>query len=316
MSSQSRIGQRTNGSLHRGESSPITVRQLQYLVAVGREGNFSKAARACHVSVASLAEQMNKLEERLGKLFERGAREVRLTAIGQRVLTGAEATLRQLGEIERMADQPETLRIGMIETVAPYLMPALMTRRPERIIPVQAQTQRLLSLLENKQLDAAVLAGGTFPRNFSAISIGKEQLLLASRFDDQSFSSELVSISEIADHEVLLLADGHCLRDQVLDYCGIGRSTLGPLEASTLELLVAMVVDGMGVTLVPRIASDALSRTPGVRLTSIAEQPQRELFLVTRGAPGSKVVTLATVLEELMSEKTEVRSSNQAHRAG
>lgn len=304
MSSNQRSGQRTNASLRRGETSPITVRQLQYLVAVGREGNFSKAARSCHVSVASLAEQMNKLEERLGKLFERGAREVRLTATGQRVLERAEATLRQIGEIERVADQPETLRIGMIETVAPYLMPALMSRRPERIIPVQAQTQRLLALLENKQLDAAVLAGGTFPRNFSAVSIGKEDLLLASHLGDESLSADRVSLSEVADHEVLLLADGHCLRDQVLDYCGIGRSTLGPLEASTLELLVAMVVDGMGVTFVPRIASEALSRTPGIRLASLAEQPQRELFLVTRGIPGGKIVALATALEELMVEKT------------
>lgn len=294
---------RSDHNLRQGESSPITIRQLQYLVAVGKAGNFSRAARASHVSVATLAEQMNKLEERLGKLFERGAREVRLTPIGERVLERAEATLRNIGDIERIAKQPAALRIGMIETVAPYLMSPLMSRRTEKIIPVQARTERLLELLDDGRIDAAVLAGGTFPPHLSALHIGGEPLLLASPDTDDSLAAGIVSLAEVADHEVLLLADGHCLRDQVVDYCRIGRSTLGPLEASTLELLAAMVADGMGVTLVPAMATTSLLRIPGLRVTGLAEHPTRELFLVSRAVPGKELVSIADTLESLMTDR-------------
>ena len=300
---------RVDRSLRHGETSQITVRQLQYFVAVGKQGNFSKAARACHVSVASLAEQMNKMEELLGTLFERGAREIRLTPTGLRVLERAEAALRSIGDIERIAKQPEAVRIGMIETVAPYLMSSLMSRRKERIIPVQARTERLLELLDERRIDAAVLAAGTFPQNLSAVRVGSEALLLASRSDDDSLPTGPASLSEIVDHEVLLLSDGHCLRDQVIDYCRIGRSTLGPLEASTLELLGAMVADGLGVTLVPEMAKESLLRMPGLRITELVERPTRELYLVSRTASGVLLTDVANTLESLMGERAGAAGS-------
>lgn len=280
--------------------SDITLRQLQYLSAVATEQNLSAAARRCHVSQPALAEQLEKLEKRVGKLLVRGRRLTTLTPLGAQVLEKAAVILAAVADIERLARYPNALRIGMIDTVAPYMMADLMSARSERILPVQAQTHVLVEMLVEGKIDAAVLAEGTVPPGFATIDLGADDLYAAVAAKDEAFTkvkrNGSITVDDLDDHEMLLLADGHCLRTQVIDVCRGSRTTLGPLEAATLELLTEMVVRGLGVTLVPAIAKPYLSRNEGLRILRLDPAPQRKLQLVSVQPADTKLRSVAETL--------------------
>lgn len=280
--------------------SDITLRQLQYLSAVAAEQNLSAAARRCHVSQPALAEQLEKLEKRVGKLLVRGRRLTTLTPLGAQVLEKSAVILAAVADIERLARYPNALRIGMIDTVAPYMMADLMSSRSERILPVQAQTHALIEMLVAGKIDAAVLAEGTVPPGFATIDLGADDLYAAVAATDGSFAkvkrNGSITVNDLDDHEMLLLADGHCLRTQVIDVCRGSRTSLGPLEAATLELLAEMVVRGLGVTLVPAIAKPYLSRNEGLRILRLDPAPQRKLQLVSVQPADAKLRSVAETL--------------------
>lgn len=280
--------------------SDITLRQLQYLSAVAAEQNLSAAARRCHVSQPALAEQLEKLEKRVGKLLVRGRRLTTLTPLGAQVLEKSAVILAAVADIERLARYPNALRIGMIDTVAPYMMADLMSSRSERILPVQAQTHVLIEMLVAGKIDAAVLAEGTVPPGFATIDLGADDLYAAIAAKDETFAkvkrNGAITVDDLDDHEMLLLADGHCLRTQVIDVCRGSRTTLGPLEAATLELLAEMVVRGLGVTLVPAIAKPYLSRNEGLRILRLDPAPQRKLQLVSVQPADAKLRSVAETL--------------------
>jgi LysR family hydrogen peroxide-inducible transcriptional activator len=271
--------------------SPITLRQLQYL---------SAAARRCHVSQPALAEQLEKLEKRVGKLLVRGRRLTTLTPLGAQVLEKSAVIMAAVADIERLARYPNALRIGMIDTVAPYMMADLMSSHRERILPVQAQTHVLIEMLIDGKIDAAVLAKGTVPPGFVTIDLGEDDLYAAVEAKDEAFAkvkrNEAITVADLNDHEMLLLADGHCLRTQVIDICRSSRTTLGPLEAATLELLAEMVVRGLGVTLVPAIAKPYLSRNEGLRILRLDPAPQRKLQFVSVQPADDKLCSIAKTL--------------------
>lgn len=280
--------------------SDITLRQLQYLSAVAAEQNLSAAARRCHVSQPALAEQLEKLEKRVGKLLVRGRRLTTLTPLGAQVLEKSAVILAAVADIERLARYPNALRIGMIDTVAPYMMADLMSSRSERILPVQAQTHVLIEMLVDGKIDAAVLAEGTVPPGFATIDLGADDLYAAVAAKDEAFAkvkrNGAITVDDLDDHEMLLLADGHCLRTQVIDVCRGSRTSLGPLEAATLELLAEMVVRGLGVTLVPAIAKPYLSRNEGLRILRLDPAPQRKLQLVSVQPADAKLRSVAETL--------------------
>jgi len=284
--------------------SDITLRQLQYLSAVATEQNLSAAARRCHVSQPALAEQLEKLEKRVGKLLVRGRRQTTLTPLGAQVLEKSAVIFAAVSDIERLARYPNALRIGMIDTVAPYLMADLMSARPERILPVQAQTHTLIEALTSGKVDAAVLAEGTVPPGFATVDLGTDPLYAAVSAQDTKFAKvhrgDSISVKDLEDHEMLLLADGHCLRTQVIDVCRSARTTLGPLEAATLELLAEMVVRGLGVTLVPALARPVLARNEDLRFIPLDPTPTRKLQLVSVHPADTKLRAVASTLEGLL----------------
>lgn len=280
--------------------SDITLRQLQYLTAVATERNLSAAARHCHVSQPALAEQLEKLEKRVGKLLVRGRRITTLTPLGAQVLEKSVAILAAIADIERLARYPNALRIGMIDTVAPYMMAGLMSSHSERIIPVQAQTNVLIEYLAAGKIDAAVLAEGTVPPGLAVIGLGTDYFYAAVAASDGAFAkvkrNGSITIDDLIDHEMLLLSDGHCLRTQVIDVCRGARTTLGPLEAATLELLAEMVSRGLGVTIIPAISKPYLSRNEGLRILRLDPAPQRQLQLVSVHAADTKLQSIAATL--------------------
>jgi LysR family hydrogen peroxide-inducible transcriptional activator len=288
----------------------VTFRQLEYLCALDRERSFAAAARRCHVSQPTLVEQIEKLESRMGKLVLRSRRGVSFTPLGSMLAARAARLLDSAAEFERLARFSGSVRVGMIDTVAPYLMPGFLASRPERIIPSQSQTAVLLDALQRSTLEAAVLAGSTFPEGFQVHDLGSEELLLSVRRTDEAFASfpdlSCVPLALASDHDMLLLADGHCLRDQVRDVCSASRSSFGPLQAATLEMLVEMVAADLGVTLVPAISAGTFSRHPGVKLLRLNTPPMRSLHLVTTAEHNAAVSPLVDSLRAVFADACSV----------
>jgi LysR family hydrogen peroxide-inducible transcriptional activator len=247
----------------------MTLTELRYIVAVARERHFGRAAEACHVSQPTLSVAVKKLEEELDvKLFERGASEVSLTPLGEEIVRQAQAVLEQAAAIKEIAKRghdPLTgpLRLGIIYTIGPYLLPALVRRTIERtpqmpLMLVENFTVRLLEMLRSGELDCAILAE-PFPDAGLAIApLYEEPFVVAVPRTHPLATRDQVSSAELKRETMLLLGTGHCFRDHVLEVCpefarfssdaeGIRKS----FEGSSLETIKHMVASGMGLTVVP-----------------------------------------------------------------
>ncbi len=256
----------------------MTLTELKYIVAVARERHFGKAAEACSVSQPTLSVAVKKLEEELDlKLFERSASEVTVTPLGQEVVRQAQTVLEQaagIREIARRGKDPLAgpLRLGVIYTIAPYLLPDLVRHAIELTpqMPLMLQenfTVKLLEMLRMGELDCAILAE-PFPDAGLAIApLYDEPFVAAVPRKHALAKGRSVSTEQLKQETMLLLGTGHCFRDHVLEVCpefarfsgnseGIARS----FEGSSLETIKHMVASGMGVTLVPRLGvpADAL----------------------------------------------------------
>ena len=208
----------------------MNLRDLQYLVAVAEHRHFGRAADACFVSQPTLSTQLKKLEERLGvMLIERGNRRVMLTPVGESIVAQAAHVLRDADELVQIAEQHRDpfggdLRLGVIPTVAPYLLPKILpsVRRSFPKLSLQlaeAQTAALLSMLGDGNLDAAILALSVDQDGCSERKLYSEPFLFAVGKGHPKARRKAVTLDDLNDEQVLLLEDGHCLRDQALEVC-------------------------------------------------------------------------------------------------
>lgn len=247
----------------------MTLTELKYIVAVARERHFGRAAEACFVSQPTLSVAIRKLEDELGVvLFERGGSEVGITPIGQRVVTQAQKVLEEsanLKEIARQGHDPLSgpLRVGVIYTIGPYLLPRLMPvlieRAPQMPLLLQENyTVRLLELLRQGEIDCAIMALPLPDSGLALHELYDEPFVAAVPRAHPWAQRASVTAEELKDETMLLLGAGHCFRDQVLEVCpelarfspsseGIQRS----FEGSSLETIRHMVAAGIGVTVLP-----------------------------------------------------------------
>ena len=271
----------------------MTVRQLRYFDALAHHSHFGRAATACAISQPALSMQIKELEETLGAvLVERGARQVRLTKFGE------EAALRvrdilllvdELGEFARASRDRLSgrLRIGMIPTIAPYLLPILMenlTRtHPEVDIYVrEALTSKLIQELAEGRLDTAIVALPISEPSFTEVALFAENFLLVRPREDTG--KPVPSSKMLREMRLLLLEEGHCFRDQALSFCNM-KSALprDMLDASSLSTLVQMVSAGMGVTLIPEMAMAVEARSASVSVARFKNpQPSRTIGMIWR----------------------------------
>ena len=271
----------------------MTVRQLRYFDALAHHSHFGRAAAACAISQPALSMQIKELEETLGAvLMERGARQVRLTKFGE------EAALRvrdilllvdELGEFARASRDRLSgrLRIGMIPTIAPYLLPILMenlTRtHPEVDIYVrEALTSKLIQELAEGRLDTAIVALPISEPSFTEVALFAENFLLVRPREDTG--KPVPSSKMLREMRLLLLEEGHCFRDQALSFCNM-KSSLprDMLDASSLSTLVQMVSAGMGVTLIPEMAMAVEARSASVSVARFKNpQPSRTIGMIWR----------------------------------
>lgn len=272
----------------------MNLQELKYFVAVAEHRHFGRAAVACNVSQPTLSAQLRKLEDHLGVvLFERTNKRVALTPMGKRLLVHARESLREaelLQTTAKAAGDPLVgpLRLGIIPTVAPYLMPLIL--RPLRkecpgmsIEFWEDLTGPLLGLLSSQKLDAALIATDLRPgTDLTQIPLFVEPFLAALPEGHALAAKSRVSAKEISD-ELLALADGHCMADQALMACGKRRSRLGPFQASSLDTLVNLVAAGYGTTLIPELTA-GLFRGREIVLRPLKERVSRTIRLVSRAS--------------------------------
>ena len=271
----------------------LTLRQLRYFQALARHGHFGRAADACAISQPALSLQIKELEMAVGTaLFERGARQIRLTRFGAEFAARVQDILRsvdELGDLARGARDRLTgrLRIGIIPTIAPYLLPTIicnLTREhPDIDLHVrETLTQTLIGELQEGRLDAAIVALPVSEASLTEVPLFSETFVLVRPRADAG--RPVPDRAELKEMRLLLLEEGHCFRDQALSFCDM--PTARPrewLDGSSLTTLVQMVGAGIGVTLIPEMAVAVETRSAPVSVVHFTgEQPSRTIGMVWR----------------------------------
>lgn len=277
----------------------FTLRQLTYFKALSENRNFGRAAETCNVSQPALSVQIRALEDAMGgALVERRARDVVLTSLGRQVLARAQEVLGAADRLDRVARERSggrSLSLGLIPTLAPYLLPGVLSalRAGDLSLAVQvreARTERLLQGLKAGELDAVVLALPTGVSGLTEVELFRDRFLLASsqaRLARLEAANAVIRPTDLQPSQLLLLEDGHCLTDQTLEVCGMDR-TSGNINmgASSLGTLSRLVAAGFGLTLMPELAARAeQAAAPELALRRFPEpEPSRIIGLVRRNS--------------------------------
>ncbi|WP_370269645.1 hydrogen peroxide-inducible genes activator [Nioella sp.] len=289
----------------------VTLKQLRYFEALARHGHFGRAAEASSVSQPALSVQIREMEETLGTpLFERGSRQVRLTAFGEEIAARVRAILQSVDELGDMARAAQhgpagRLRLGVIPTIAPYLLPAIIGRLSHRYDGLElrvreTQTQKLLDELADGRLDAAILALPISEPAFEEVPLFSESFVLVRPAGDAD--KPVPNRDSLREMQLLLLEEGHCFRDQALSFCNL-RSSLPRdlLDGSSLSTLVQMVGSGIGVTLIPEMAVAVETRSAAVSVAQFEEpRPERTIGMIWRRSNplARQLMQVAQVVQE------------------
>ena len=302
-----------------------TLRQLRYFDALAGHSHFGRAAAACGISQPALSMQIKELEEALGAvLIERGARQVRLTKFGEEAALRARDILRSVDELGDFARASRgwlagQLHIGMIPTIAPYLLPTVigdLTRmHPELDVHVrEALTSRLIQELVEGRLDTAIVALPVSEPSLTEVSLFAENFLLVRPGEDEGTPAP--SSETLREMRLLLLEEGHCFRDQALSFCNMQSSSPREvLDASSLSTLVQMVSAGMGVTLIPEMAVAVETRSASVSVARFKDpQPARTVGMIWRKT--SPLAGQLLQLSEVVCRSADaLREQQDGHRA-
>ena len=252
---------------------------MEYLVALAEEGSHTSAAKRTHVSQPTLTESIRDAERALGvSLFEKSGGVTRPTVSGEAVVDAARNALDAALRVSNAAKWSDVLRIGAIETVAPYLLPGSL-----KIAPTSGRTDSLVAKLRDGSIDAVVLASPVLA-GYQSYALGRDEFKLLTN----SSLSDKVSISHLKESsiDVILLEDGHCLRTQAINACKVATGGLagGVIDGGSLDMVVEMVASGLGATLVPQIAVQGLQNSKDLRVSDMTpeERAGRDLIVVWR----------------------------------
>jgi LysR family hydrogen peroxide-inducible transcriptional activator len=275
----------------------MTLQELKYLVALADHGHFGRAAEACFITQSTLSTQIKKLEDFLGvTLFDRSLKRVTPTPIGREILQAARNIVEETQRIREVAQHAQdpmtrTLHLGVIPTLGPYYLPHALTlahrKHPGlRLLLREEMTSQILEHLIDGKLDAGLLA----------LPVADDALRVEPLFHEPFFAAlpaghalagrETLAVSDVMNEKLLLLDEGHCLRDQALDVCGAGSSGREEVRATSLETLRQMVGMGLGSTLLPALAVEAAPRIGNNNMVEIRPfrkpAPGRTIGLVWR----------------------------------
>ena len=299
----------------------FTLKQLRYFEALSRHGHFGRAADTCAISQPALSMQIKELEESLGTaLFERGARQVRLTSFGEefalrvRVILGL---VDELGDLTRASRDRLVgrLRIGIIPTIAPYLLPTIIGNLSQTHIGLdihvrETLTHKLIQELVEGRLDTAIVALPISEPSFTEVALFTENFVLVRPSEDDG--KPVPNGDMLREMRLLLLEEGHCFRDQALSFCNI-RSALPRegLDGSSLSTLVQMVGAGIGVTLIPEMAVPVETRSAPVSVARFKNpQPSRTVGMIWRKT--SPLADQLLQISEVVRQSAEVLRDRNA----
>jgi LysR family hydrogen peroxide-inducible transcriptional activator len=298
-----------------------SLRQLRYLIALAEHLNFTRAAEASFVSQSTLSTGLKELESTLGvHLVERDKQSVALTVVGEEVVKRARqvlASAEDLSDFASDASRPMQgqLRLGVIPTIAPFvlptLMPAVRQKFPELQLALREDlTANLLERLRNRQLDFALIALPYGTDDLRVLPLYKDKFWLAGREKDPAMNGRAIQLSTEWTERLLLLEEGHCLRDHALQACSATEvANVDGIEATSLLTLVQMVASGMGLALLPEMAvhSGLLSNLSLKARPLAAPAPERVIALVTRSTSAhmTEFEAIAQVISSVQRKKTK-----------
>lgn len=288
----------------------MNLRDLHYLVTVADTLHFGQAAKRCHVSQPTLSMQLKKLEDTLGvQLFERSNKQVLLTPVGSGIVTRARQILIEVEQMKQFAQSSRDpfsgiLKLGLFPTLAPYILPSLMPKLQAEfpqlsILLTEEKTPALITQLESGEIDAALLALPIYSDALEGTPLFEEPFLLAVGASHPLAKRKSVTLAELRQETLLLLEDGHCLRDQALEVCHLmGINEASDFRATSLETLRHMVATSHAATLMPKLATlqDKIARY----IPFTEDAPSRRIGLIWRKS--SARGTLFTAMAKLITD--------------
>jgi LysR family hydrogen peroxide-inducible transcriptional activator len=304
----------------------ITLRQLRYLTALARHRHFGRAAEDCAVTQPALSMQVRELEREIGaELVERRAGEIALTETGREVAQRAEQILAAARDLIDFARHRGVLigalRLGIIPTLAPYMLPRvlplLQNAYPQLRLDVrETRTDVLLRELATGELDAVMVALPAEANDLETLRLFRDPFLLAVPADDPALRNHRVAVKDVDQRRLILLEEGHCLRQQALAFCGaLAGDTPTRLGATSLTTVMQMVANGFGVTLLPEIAAEVEVRDGRVKLLRFADpQPARTIGLAWRRTSPRKrdFAALGQIIAQTVSQSAKRHRSENA----
>lgn len=298
-----------------------SIKQLKYLVALAECGHFGRAAESCFITQPSLSAAISELENLLGaQLVERNKRQVLMTALGEEVVSRARSILQEVNELTTMAQAASDplsgpIHIGVIPTIGPYLLPDVMASLRTGFPKLQPllredQTSVLIDLLMAGKLDLALIALPIDENWLEEFELFEDRFVFACTPDNPLTHKHHIDISDIKNEKLLLLEDGHCLRDQALEVCQkAGWSKSADFQANSLSTLVQMVGAGIGATLLPEMSLEVEARRPDMLKIIPFENPVpvRRIGMVWRRSSARKreYRQLASYLRDRLAPRKE-----------
>ena len=273
----------------------LTFKQIDYALAVGKNLHFKKAADECYVSPSTLSNAITELETQLGvKIFERNNKKVIVTSLGHEILSKAKKIKLEVKNIHELAQHnvdglSSSLSIGIIPTISPYFLPLVLPKIQKEFSNLQlkieeGQSQVLTNRVKEGDLDMAILALPYDVQDLMSFKFWEEDFFWVSHSQNKNAGKSEIRASELEHSELMLLEDGHCLKDHILDACNIDSSSQYSLKASSLNTLIQLVKGKMGTTLVPEMAlKELVGNKKDLSISHLDEPgPHREIALITR----------------------------------
>lgn len=303
----------------------ITLRQLEFALAVAKYRHFKRAAEACNISQSALSLGIAELEKQLdAQIFERNNKQVLITPLGKEILERAKRIFSEVHDLTTLAHTHQTplaypMTIGIIPTIAPYLLPkvlpALQAQFPNFLINViEKQTERLIEQVRYGHIDTAIIALPYPLDGLHTFEFWQEDFFALIPKKDKKTKSAKITSSELSKSNLLLLGEGHCLTDQVLSVCELSKNEVNSnFSDASLNTLIQMALTGMGTTLIPEIALEQISQE-SVSITPLQEKgPHRRLAFISRlnYARVNDIKSLSAIFQQALQEHKEQNHTQQ-----
>jgi LysR family hydrogen peroxide-inducible transcriptional activator len=274
----------------------LTLKQIEYALAVAKNLHFKKAADECFISPSTLSNAITELETQLGlKIFERSNKKVIVTSLGHEILDKAKRiklevqNIHELAQHNNMDGLNSSLSIGIIPTISPYFLPLILPKLQKEFSNLQlkieeGQSHILTNRVKEGELDMAILALPYDVQDLVSFKFWDEDFFWVSHNHNKNAGKSEIKASELEHSELMLLEDGHCLKDHILDACNIESSSQYSLKASSLNTLIQLVKGKMGTTLVPKMAlKELVGSRKDLSISHLDEPgPHREIALIVR----------------------------------